>query len=402
MLTPGNFAIGGGFKRDKFKYYIGPVEDEYVLQEGDLLVTMTDLSKQSDTLGYPAVVPPRTEGGRYLHNQRLGKVVLREPVELHTGFLYYLMCSTQYRHEVLASATGTSIKHTSPDRIRQFRFSLPPIKQQHAIAHVLGALDEKVELNRRINETLESIALALFNSWFVDFNPVRAKMEGRWRRGESLPSLSAHLYDYFPDRLVDSELGEIPKGWDVRGLGEILQQRIERCRPSAEIKAIPYVPIDCITPRNLFLTSSKSGDEALSSLTRFHKGDLLFGAMRPYFHKVCIAPFEGTTRTTAFVLYPKLDYDLSFGTFLMHSPDTIDFATRTSTGSTIPYAVWAESLELMPVVVPSEGIRKAFHAVVRPILRRIPETYFENKSLTALRNALLPRLLSGEVELGVH
>jgi type I restriction enzyme, S subunit len=78
LLTPGNFAIGGGFKADKFKYYDGPVPEEFVLREGDLIVTMTDLSKNADTLGYPAFVPSASEGRRYLHNQRLGKVVARD------------------------------------------------------------------------------------------------------------------------------------------------------------------------------------------------------------------------------------------------------------------------------------------------------------------------------------
>ena len=219
LLTPGNFAIGGGFKHDKFKYYEGPVEEEYVLQKGDLLVTMTDLSKQSDTLGYPALVPASRDGRRYLHNQRLGKVVPKGTGELHIGFLYYLLCSANYRHEVLASATGTTVKHTSPDRIRRYRFSLPPLSEQRANAHVLGTLDDKIELNRRMNETLEAMARALFKSWFVEFEPVRAKMDGRWRPGESLPGLPADLYAMFPDRLVDSELGEIPEGWEVRALG---------------------------------------------------------------------------------------------------------------------------------------------------------------------------------------
>ena len=98
--------------------------------------------------------------------------------------------------------------------------SLPPLPEQRAIAHVLGTLDDKIELNRRMNETLEEMARALFKSWFVDFDPVRAKMEGRWRRGESLPGLPADLYDLFPDRLVPSELGEIPEGWEVKTLGK--------------------------------------------------------------------------------------------------------------------------------------------------------------------------------------
>ena len=97
-----------------------------------------------------------------------------------------------------------------------------PLRQQRAIAHVLGTLDDKIELNRRMNETLEAMARALFKSWFVDFDPVRAKMEGRWRRGESLPGLAAEHYELFPDRLVDSALGEVPEGWEVGVLADAI------------------------------------------------------------------------------------------------------------------------------------------------------------------------------------
>lgn len=182
LLTPGNFAIGGGFKGDKLKYYDGPVPEEFVLREGDLLVTMTDLSKQADTLGYPAFVPTCAHGRRYLHNQRLGKVLIKSSKTIDARFLYYLMCSAEYRHEVLASATGTTVKHTSPARIKRFRFRRPPLAEQRVIAHILGALDNKIELNWRFNEVLDAIARALFKSWFVDFDPVRAKTEGRLRR----------------------------------------------------------------------------------------------------------------------------------------------------------------------------------------------------------------------------
>src|SRR6266568_7089569 len=103
LLTPGNFAIGGGFKPDKFKYYRGFVPDEFVLQEGDLIVTMTDLSRDADTLGYPALVPGPGGNTRFLHNQRIGKVVIRPDAHLEKGFLYYLFCSREYRNEVIAS-----------------------------------------------------------------------------------------------------------------------------------------------------------------------------------------------------------------------------------------------------------------------------------------------------------
>ena len=113
----------------------------------------------------------------------------------------------------VAGITGTDLA--------QLSLRIPPLREQRDIAHVLGTLDDMIELKRRMNETLEAIARELFKCWFVDFTPVRAKLEGHWRRGESLPCLPADLYDLFPDRLVDSELGEIPENWEVKGLDKI-------------------------------------------------------------------------------------------------------------------------------------------------------------------------------------
>ncbi len=193
LLTPGNFQIGGGFKSEKLKYYDGPVDEEFILQEGDLIVTMTDLSKNADTLGYPAFVPKANENRRYLHNQRLGKIIIKDKDSISLKYLYYLLCTQEYRSEVIASATGTTVKHTSPERIKAFRFRVPPLSEQRAIAHILGTLDDKIELNRRMCETLEEMARALFKSWFVDFDLVRFKMRhpsptGRGVRGEGVKS----------------------------------------------------------------------------------------------------------------------------------------------------------------------------------------------------------------------
>lgn len=124
LLTPGNFAIGGGFKADKLRFYEGEVMDEYVLHDGDLLITMTDLSKMGDTLGYPAIVPKNHEK-IFLHNQRLGKVEISSDSYLTLPFLYCLMCRDDYRGEILGSATGTTVKHTSPSRILSYQFVLP-------------------------------------------------------------------------------------------------------------------------------------------------------------------------------------------------------------------------------------------------------------------------------------
>ena len=148
LLTPGNFHVGGGFKSDKLKFYDGPVPAEYMLSPGALVVTMTDLSKNMDTLGYPALVPELPDGRIALHNQRIGLVeVTSSSVDKY--WLFYRLRGADYRSEVLASSSGTTVHHTSPSRIERFEFVLPPLEEQRAIAATLGALDDKIESNRR-------------------------------------------------------------------------------------------------------------------------------------------------------------------------------------------------------------------------------------------------------------
>jgi type I restriction enzyme S subunit len=215
LVTPGNFEIGGGFKEGNAKYFHGLYPEEFVFAPGDLIVTMTDLSKTADTLGYSAKIP--REGNKiYLHNQRVGKVIAKSS-DANLDFLYWVMRHKHYRNLVVSTATGSTVRHTSPSRILAYSFLLPPPSQQQAIAHILGTLDDKIELNRKTNETLEAMAKALFKSWFVDFDPVRAKAEGR------PTGLPAEISDLFPDSFEDSELGEIPSGWRVTPVGDVVE-----------------------------------------------------------------------------------------------------------------------------------------------------------------------------------
>ena len=223
LVTPGNFEIGGGFKEGSAKYFHSQYPEEYVFSPGDLVVTMTDLSKTADTLGYSAKIPGE-KGKTYLHNQRVGKVSSKSS-DAELDFLYWVMRHTDYRRWVLSTATGSTVKHTSPSRILDYTFLLPPLPEQQAIAHILGTLDDKIELNRKTNETLEAMAKALFKSWFVDFDPVRAKAEGR---PTGLPD---EISDLFPDSFEDSELGEIPSGWKVGSLDQIGINPRETAKP---------------------------------------------------------------------------------------------------------------------------------------------------------------------------
>lgn len=154
LLTPGNFKIGGGIKFDKIKYYKGPVPEDYILNKNDLLVTMTDLSKQADTLGFPALVP-KVEGSFFLHNQRLGKVVSKKGV-LNKYFLYYLFRSHRYRGEIVGSATGTTVKHTAPKKILIFQHPFHGVLEK-VFDDFMASLYPKIECNMNNNTTLEEL-----------------------------------------------------------------------------------------------------------------------------------------------------------------------------------------------------------------------------------------------------
>lgn len=141
---------------------------------------------------------------------------------LDNKYLLYLMQSREMREKLVARSSGTTVVGIRQSELRKIDVTLPPISRQRIVAHILGTLDDKIELNRKQNETLEAMARTMFRAWFVDFEPVRAKMEGRWKRGQSLPGMPAHLYDLFPDRMVESELGEIPEGWEVGNFTDIV------------------------------------------------------------------------------------------------------------------------------------------------------------------------------------
>ena len=396
LLTPGNFAIGGGFKGDRLKYYDGPVPDEFVLDEGDLIVTMTDLSKQADTLGFPAFVPASRNGRRFLHNQRLGKVLLRSPKSLNARFLYYVMCGQEYRHEVLASATGTTVKHTSPDRIRRFRFSCAPVPEQRAIAHVLGTLDDKIELNRRMNETLEAMARALFKSWFVDFDPVRAKAEGRD------PGLPKQISDLFPDSFEDSGLGEIPKGWRVAPLPEVVD--INPTRALRKGVVAPY--LDMANMPTHGHSADDVVDRAFGSGMRFVNGDTLVARITPCLEngKTAFVDFlldgqVGWGSTEYIVLRPKAPLPEEYAYCLARSAEFREFAIQSMTGTSGRQRVPAESLAHFRVAVPPQPVAQAFRRAAKPRFTRVSAAVRESRTLAALRDTLLPKLISGDLRL---
>ena len=160
LLTPGNFNIGGGFKKDKLKYYNGPIDKNYILKPYDLIVTMTDLSKDGDTLGFSALVPE--DNNIYLHNQRIGLVENINEKIIDKNYLYWLLRNPEYHHYVVSSATGTTVKHTSPKTILKYEFELPSIQEQNFIGQLLTNIELKIELNKKINKNLTKLSSIIF------------------------------------------------------------------------------------------------------------------------------------------------------------------------------------------------------------------------------------------------
>ena len=357
------------------------------VEPGDLLVGMDAEFR-----------PHRWSGSKAVLNQRVCKIVPKSGHWLDREFLRFALRSPL--KEIESAKTGTTVIHLNKTDMERMKVLWPPRDYRHAIAHILGTLDDKIELNRRMSETLEAMARALFKAWFVDFEPVRAKMEGRWQRGQSLPGLPAHLYDIFPDRLVESELGEIPEGWRVVELEQVIEinpprvLRRGQCAPYLDMASMPtrgHVPLRVV-------------ERPYTSGTRFTNGDTLLARITPCLENGktafvdFLAPNEvGWGSTEFIVLRPKPPLPAEFGYCLARDPDFREFAIQSMTGTSGRQRVQPEALARYLLVVPSDGVAKAFGALVEPWFRKASASERESRTLAALRDALLPKLIRGEI-----
>jgi type I restriction enzyme S subunit len=252
----------------------------------------------------------------------------------------------------------------------------PDLPTQQRIASVLCAYDDLIENNEKRIKILEEIAQWLYTEWFVKFKfPGHEKV-----------------------RMTDSgtEYGLIPDEWKIGNMSDIFENLRIATQAGNHLASRRYVPIDCISRKSLALKESNYWKDAQSSLILFEKGDILFGAMRPYFHKVAIAPYAGVTRTTCFVLRPKNKYLWSFGVLLAFSDRVVSFASGHTKGATIPYAVWEGSLSDYKVVIPPVQALKIFEETIAGSLNELTELAQFNKLLTQMKDLLIPQLVTGK------
>lgn len=286
-------------------------------------------------------------------------------------FAFYLLLNAKLN----SWAGGAAQPLLTQSVLKPLRFPVPSLQVQVRIASLLGAYDDLIEVNRRRIALLEEMARRLFEEWFVHF-----RFPGHDAEGGS-----------------EAAQGSLPSGWRMGTLGDVVEQRRDTTAPGGHLSGRAYVPIECIGRRTLAISETNSWTEAQSSLQLFERGDILFGAMRAYFHKVAPAPRPGVTRSTCFVLRPRSADLFAFASMALFRDQTVAYAATNSKGSTIPYAQWAGSLDRLAIPIPDKETLHRFDGTVRPLIELVWNTCDANRALASARDLILPRLISGEL-----
>jgi type I restriction enzyme S subunit len=306
-----------------------------------------------------------------------------------TFFAYCCICDSMKR--LLSFTSGSVFPNLSTGDINAFEIPWPEESVRTCIAHILGTLDDKIELNRRMNRTLEKMAAALFKSWFIDFDPVHAKADGR---DTGLP---AEIADLFPDSFDDSDLGPIPKGWKVGSLGDVADSPRRGVNPSDVPPTTPYIGLEHMPRRCIALDAWGRALDVASGKSQFKQGEIMFGKLRPYFHKVGIAPMDGVCSTDIVVVKPKSQDWHGYVISLVSSKAFVDYTDSHSAGTKMPRTNWKD-MSRYPLTLPPLSVAKAFQSHVADFHRRIMLNVRQDRRLAVLRDALLPKLMSGEIE----
>ena len=331
----------------------------------------------------PFVCSPQTTFWRTLDEMRIDR-----------RYLYFFMCSDDFCRQLDARKGETDMAdYVSLTAQRELKITLPNIEMQQAIARVLGVLDDKIELNRQMNHALAALARALSKSWFVDFDPVTAKAAGRKPIG-----MSAATADLFPDSFGDSAVGPIPAGWRVGCFGDIAVNVRAGAAPSEMSPATPYIALEHMPRKNIALTDWAVSDGVMSQKFRFAVHDILFGKLRPYFHKVGIAPLDGVCSTDILVIRAKEPCWAGLALEHAASDEMVQHADATSGGTKMPRTTWRD-LARFEIVIPPKAVAQAFTNIVDACARKIISHIHQSRMLAALRDTLLPRLMLGELRL---
>jgi type I restriction enzyme S subunit len=373
-----NFQYTGGFRFEstKVQRLKGPVPAEHTLRPRDVLVVMTCQTPKGEILGIPGRIPD--DGRRYLHNQRLGLVQVRDPDTLDLGFLYYLFLSPALNAHLFATATGAKILHTAPSRIEAYRFSLPPLPAQRKIAAILSAYDDLIENNTRRIAILEEMARSLYREWFVNFRfPGCEHSEGEEPQNEVLP-----------------------RGWRIARLADIAGVNSSSVRPASAPDEICYVDISSVSTGKIDNIERVKFESAPSRARRkVVHGDIIWSTVRPNrkSYSLIIEPETNMIVSTGFAVISSRDVPFSYLYHVLTTEDFVAYLTNHATGAAYP-AVLAKDFENARIVVPPSPLLARFNEVVEPMILSRHVLLRRNEVLRRTRDILLPKLISGELD----
>ena len=350
-----------GFKRDGLAF-IGDTHAEELenvtVQPGDVLLNIT-----GDSVARVCQVPDEILPARV--NQHVAIIRPKADI-LDARFLHYFLIHPQTQAHMLGLAgAGATRNALTKAMIEGFEIKAPSVSEQRAIASVLGALDDKIDLNRRMNETLETLAQTIFKSWFID-----------------------------------AAATKLPKGWRAGTLGEVAENPRRSIQPDEIKSSMSYIGLEHMPRRSIALSDWESDTKLGSNKLEFKRGEILFGKLRPYFHKVGIAPLDGVCSTDILVVRPKTPEWFGFVLGHVSSVELVNHTDAASTGTKMPRTNWND-LARFEVALPPESLAAEFTATIRPMIDRIIANIHESRTLAELRDALLPKLLSGELRVPI-
>jgi type I restriction enzyme, S subunit len=350
VLTPGSFYDEGGFKdkAEKEKWYNGPIPTDYVLDSGDIIVAMTEQAE--GLLGSSAIIP---RSGVYLHNQRLGLVQLRDESKTDKRFVYYLFNTKSVRQQIRASASGVKIRHTAPTRIAEVKVSVPPLPAQRRISTILSAYDDLIENNARRIKILGEMAQTIYREWFVNFR--------------------------FPDhekvRMVESELGQIPQGWSVRRLGEVLSLEYGKALKAGQ-RSGGVIPV--------FGSSGVVGYHS----ERLARGPGIVVGRKGNVGSVFFCDCDFWVIDTAYYVSTSLPLYFVYFNLLTQNFLNNDVA--------VP-GLNRNQAHSLPAIIPDANTLQTFESHVEYMFKLKTSLEKINSNLRTTRDLLLPKLVSGEI-----
>jgi type I restriction enzyme S subunit len=373
LVTPGNFNIGGGFKFSGKKYYHGEIPKNYILKPNSIIVTMTDLSKNADTLGYAALVP--NDEKIYLHNQRIGLVSIVSK-EIDMKFLYWILRTPWYQRRIANTSNGANVKHTSPQRIYNYKFMLPDLPTQKRIADNLSTYDDLIEKNKRRIELLEKAAQELYKEWFVRF----------------------HFPNYKQTKLING----LPEGWEVKRISEICYVTDgTHDTPKPTDEGIPLITGRCINNGFIDFNSayyiSREDHEKIKKRSGLKTGDIIFSNIGTVGNTCLVDYLHEFSVKNVIIFKPENEVISNFMYYMLTNPLSQEIFSSQTNGASQQF-VGLTFMRRFKILVPKVELLNEFSEKITTLIELKRSIYIQNENLKKQRDLLLPRLMSGRLE----